>query len=118
MAVNLNSIVTSLHTRLHAALPITVSLYQWSPGTDHLHEVLLTLSQRPQQRLPPLLPHAVEVELQRAGRETLPPHGESFVEAVQSVQGAVNITSILVVSISIQLCGAKCKVRLKSWIFH
>ena len=75
------------HTLLHAALSITVSLYQWSPGTDHLHEVVKTLSQRPQQRLPPLLPHAVQVELERAGREDLPPVGSCWLQADQTVPG-------------------------------
>ena len=72
---------------LDAALPVTVGLYQGGPRTDHLHEVVLALPQRPQQRLPPLLPHAVEVELQRTRRESLPSHGERLVEAVETVQG-------------------------------
>ena len=67
------------------ALPVTVRLYERSSRTDHLDEAVLALTQRPQQRLPPLLPHAVEVELERAGREDLPPGGASGLQTHQAV---------------------------------
>ena len=71
----------------HTTLSVTVRLYQGSPGTDHLYEAVLALPQRPQQRLPPLLPHAVQVELERAGREDLPPVGSCWLQADQTVPG-------------------------------
>ena len=72
---------------LDTALSVTVRLYQRSPGTDHLDEAVLALPQRPQQGLPPLLPHAVEVELERAGRKDLPPVGVGWLQTDQTVPG-------------------------------